>query len=159
MKEVINAKDIFEFDLEKFFDRVNLDAISVSLIKAKVPINIVKKLFCINASAISLKPPYKLNEFEHTIKKLIQQNEPQKAMETPRPLSYMYRVRGIPQGAPTSPVLATLTLHGSILDRGVKTLMYADDGIYYGDIGDTPLITPNSGMVTAGISFNLEKSR
>lgn len=76
----------------------------------------------------------------------------------PRPISYMYRVRGVPQGAPTSPVLATLGLEGSIIDRpGLNCLMYADDGLYYGNI-DQPIVTPNSGMVSANIYFNLEKS-
>lgn len=41
-------------------------------------------------------------------------------MEQPRPISYMYKMRGVPQGAPTSPILATLALHNSILDRGWK---------------------------------------
>lgn len=75
----------------------------------------------------------------------------------PRPISYMYRAHGIPQGAPTSPIMSTLTLENSILDRGMETIMYADDGLYYGDI-DQPIITPNSGMVTNNIKFNLSKS-
>lgn len=78
-------------------------------------------------------------------------------MEQPRPISYMYKMRGVPQGAPTSPILATLALHNSILDRGMETIMYADDGLYYGEINQ-PIITPNSGMVEANIHFNLEKS-
>lgn len=35
--------------------------------------------------------------------------------------------------------------------------MYADDGLYYGDI-DQPIITPNSGMLEGNIYFNLAKS-
>lgn len=92
------------------------------------------------------------------MKKLIHKgNNLEEVVKAPRPLSYMYRVRGVPQGAPTSPVLASLALHESILDRGVETIMYADDGLYYGEINQ-PLITPNSGIVTANIRFNLEKS-
>lgn len=91
------------------------------------------------------------------MKKLIHQNASfDEVIKAPRPISYMYRVRGVPQGAPTSPVLASLALHGSVLDRGVNTLLYADDGLYYGEINQ-PLITPNSNLVTANISFHTEK--
>lgn len=156
---MIKAKDIYEFDLKGFFDSINLDYISNELIKDKVPPNIVKLLYYINTCACNVKPPYLLNEFEHMMKRLLHKNNYEEIINHPRPLSYMYRVRGVPQGAPTSPALSLLGLHGSILDRpGIETIMYADDGLYYGDLKDTPLITPNSGMVTANISFNLSKS-
>lgn len=98
-----------------------------------------------------------MNEFEQQMKKLIHTGTIKEIIEAPRPMSNLYKVRGVPQGAPTSPLLSTLALENSILNRGVNTLMYADDGLYYGDI-DQPLITPNSGMVSANIYFNLEKS-
>lgn len=157
LNNVIKSKDIYEFDLKGFFDSINLDYISKVLIENKVPINIVKLLYYINTCGCLVKPPYILNEFEHMMKKLIHKGSFNEVIEAPRPLSYMYRVRGVPQGAPTSPVLASLALHGSILDRGINTIMYADDGIYYGDINQ-PLITPNSGIVSANIYFNLNKS-
>jgi hypothetical protein len=106
-----------------------------------------------------MRPPYRLNEFENTIRRMIHEGKTlDEVVETPRPISYMYRIRGLPQGAPTSPLLCSLALEDSIMGRGPKTLMYADDGIYYGDI-DQPLITPNSNMVSANIHFNVEKSR
>jgi hypothetical protein len=84
---------------------------------------------------------------------------PDEVINAPRPLSYAYRARGVPQGAPTSPLLSTLLLPGSILDRpGLKSIMYADDGLYFGNISDIPIITPNSGMVTSNIYFNHAKS-
>lgn len=158
LKNVLPARDIFEFDLKGFFDSVNLDYISDRLIKAHVPANIVQLLYYINTCACKVKSPYRLNEFEHMMKKLIHKGSSIREVVTaPRPISYMYRVRGVPQGAPTSPVLACLALHGSILDRGMETVMYADDGLYYGQINQ-PIITPNSGMVTGNIYFNLSKS-
>lgn len=42
LSEVIKARDIFEFDLKNFFNSVNLDAISVALIKKGIPIDMVK---------------------------------------------------------------------------------------------------------------------
>lgn len=128
------------------------------LIKLGVPANIAGQLYYINTCACTVKPPYMTNEFEHMMKKLIHKGNSYKEVITaPRPISYMYRIRGVPQGAPTSPVLASLALHESILDRGVETVMYADDGLYYGEI-DQPLITPNSNIVSANIRFNLNKS-
>jgi len=158
LEKVIHSKDIFEFDLKGFFDSVNLDYISDRLIKAHVPVNVVQLLYYINTCACQVKEPFKLNEFEHTMKKLIHQGKSiHEVVTSPRPLSYMYRVRGVPQGAPTSPVLACLALHESVLDRGMSTIMYADDGLYYGKINQ-PIITPNSGIVTANIRFNLSQN-
>jgi len=91
------------------------------------------------------------------MKNLLKDHKLEEALTSPRPLSYMYRVRGTPQGSPTSPVLGNLALENSILDRGVNAIMYADDGLYYGDI-EQPLITPNNGIVSANIHFNLSKS-
>lgn len=114
-------------------------------------------MYLINTSACTVKPPYKLNEFEEKMKALFRQYKLDDILTHPRPMSAAYRVKGVPQGAPTSPILSTLALEGSILDRGVDTIMYADDGIYYGNI-DVPLITPNSNIIDANIYFNLAKS-
>lgn len=99
-----------------------------------------------------------MNEFEHMMKALLHKGDPDQVINHPRPLSYMYRVRGVPQGAPTSPFLAAIALDEPILGRGIDAVQYADDGVYYGDLKDTPLITPNSGIVSANIHFNLAKS-
>jgi hypothetical protein len=158
LDKVITSRDIYEFDLKSYFDKVNLDYISDILIKSHVPSNIVQLLYYINTCACIVKEPYKLNEFEHMMKRLIHEKKGIKEVVMhPRPISYMYRVRGVPQGAPTSPALAALALHNSVLDRGMNTIMYADDGMYYGNI-DQPIITPNSGIVSANIEFNHKKS-
>lgn len=159
LDKVIKSKDIYEFDLKGFFDSINLDYISKEMINDGIPHNIVKLFYYINTCACTVKPPYKINEFEHMMKKLIHKGSYEEVINHPRPLSYMYRIRGVPQGAPTSPTCSLLGLHNSILDRPkIDTVMYADDGLYYGDLKDTPLITPNSGIVSANIHFNHEKS-
>lgn len=173
LSEVIHAKDIYEFDLKKFFDSVSLDAVSAKLVEYEVPINIVRQLYIINTSPILLKKA-KLNEFEQMMKSLLHKGASwDEIINHPRPISYRYRVRGVPQGAPTSPVLATITMRGSITERfageagsygddiaqpSIRSVVYADDGLYYGNIGDTPILTPNSGLVTSNIQFNIEKS-
>jgi hypothetical protein len=140
---------------------VNLDAVSAKLLQKGVPVQLVRQLYYINSSAVKLPRKVRLNEFEHMIKGLIQRGgTPDEVIMHPRPIGYTTRLRGVPQGAPTSPLLATLCLEGSILDRpDLPAVMYADDGLYYGDnIEDIPKITPNSGIVTANIHFNLDKT-
>jgi len=159
LDKVIKAKDIYEFDLKGFFDSINLDYIAMQMTKDLIPHNIVKLFYYINTCACTIKAPYRINEFEHMMKALIHKGKYDEVVNHPRPLSYMYRVRGVPQGAPTSPTLSLLGLHDSILDRpGINTIMYADDGLYYGDLSNTPLITPNSGIVSANIRFHPDKS-
>jgi len=157
LDKVIDSRDIFEFDLKGFFDTINLDYVGMKMVGKGIPVELARRMYLINTSACITKPPYLLSEFEHKMKELLYKRSAEEIITAPRPLSWRYRVKGVPQGAPTSPVLSTLALEGSILDRGVNTVMYADDGLYYGDI-DVPLITPNSGMVTANIYFNLGKT-
>lgn len=161
MDTVIHARDIFEFDLKGYFDSINLKYISDRLLEKSVPKEIIDLFYYINSMGVMVKPPYKLNEFEHTIKHLHHTNSSyEDIVSRPnRNLSYIYsQIRGVPQGSPTSPVLSLLALEKSILDRpGMNTIMYADDGLYYGEL-DNPIITPNSGMTSANIYFNLDKS-
>jgi len=158
LSKVIHSRDIYEFDLKSFFDNINISSITDNLLRKGIPKDIADELYFINCSAVKVKAPYKLNEFESQVKKLVNLNKIEDVKELPVPLSYLYRMRGVPQGAPTSPILATLTLENSILDRpGLEAVMYADDGLYYGNI-EVPVITPNSGMVTNNIFFNLEKT-
>lgn len=157
---MVQSRDIFEFDLKGFFDSINLDYIAKQMVNDFVPVNIVKLFYYINTCACAVKSPYRLNEFEHKMKDLLHKGSYEDIVHHPRPVSYMYRVRGVPQGAPTSPALSQLGLHNSILDRpGLNTVMYADDGLYYGDIGNTPIITPNTGIAEANVQFKLSRSR
>lgn len=133
----------------------------MKLLEKGIPTGLVKQLYYINTVAVKLKPPYLLNEFEHMMKKLLPHGNPDEVIKAPKPMSYMYRVRGVPQGAPTSPLLATLALEKSILDRpNLGSKMYADDGLYYGDFRklDYSPVVPNSGITSANIHFNLSKS-
>jgi hypothetical protein len=117
-------------------------------------------MYYINTSIIKITGPHLLNEFEHMMKKLLRRkHKVDEVVLHPRPFSASYGIRGVPQGSPTSPILAVLLLEGSIHGRpGIKSMGYADDGTYYGDLSDTPLITPNTPMVKSNIYFNLDKT-
>jgi hypothetical protein len=58
---------------------------------------------------------------------------------------------GVPQGAPTSPLLAILTLKTFLTQQ--KSVSYADDPIFYGDSDFTIQDEPKAGIV-----INAEKS-
>lgn len=131
---MIQCRDIFEYDLKSYFDLINLDHISAELLKRGVPPQIARMLYFINTCAVTLPKKVRMNEFEHMMKGLLHKDAtPDEIINHPRPLSYMYRVRGVPQGAPTSPFLGNIALDGPILSRGLDAIQYADDGLYYGD--------------------------
>jgi len=157
LKHVLHSRDIYEFDLKNFFDSVNLDYISKILKKKGIPENIIDRIYFLNTSQVMVKSQRNLNEFENFMKTLLRKGDSETVIKSPRPIGFAYRVKGVPQGSPMSPVLATMALENSILDRGMKTLMYADDGLYYGNI-DQPVITPNSGIIESNIHFNLDKT-
>lgn len=236
--EVINQPDIYEFDLKKFFDLINLDWISKELILLGLPPQIVRQIYYINTCGVKLPRKVRLNEFEHQMKHLLHKGTPDEVINAPRPWSARYRVRGVPQGAPTSPFLSSIALMKPVLERfkgyvppkgtiqeevtrrewrgpianynpesytirtptysvagkivggdlvsvagddynpmmkqvevrseakqilqerpdWIRCVMYADDGLYYGNIQDTPIITPNTNLVDSNIYFNLDKS-
>jgi hypothetical protein len=158
LDEVIHSRDIMEFDLKSFFPLVNLTKIYEILLEKGVPKGIASMLHLINCSGALIKPPHRLNEYEETLKRMLGKFTIEELLNKARPWSASAGLREVPQGANTSPILATLLLPNSVMDRGVKNLMYADDGLYYGNI-DQPLITPNTGMVNNHIFFNLDKTR
>jgi hypothetical protein len=69
-------------------------------------------------------------------------------------------LRGLPQGAPTSPFLSVLTedaLVSRALPPHVKRVAYADDGILYSDRDFSVEVT--EAMERSGIEYSPEKSR
>lgn len=70
---------------------------------------------------------------------------------------------GVPQGAATSPTLATILLKNTIFkmptynkEKETSCVMYADDGLFYGNIKE--VLDPVPVMRHYGISFNDQKS-
>jgi len=68
--------------------------------------------------------------------------------------------RGLPQGLPTSPILTILALEEMLVKRSkFKVLMYADDGLFYGN-GEAPELSALLPTIKEkhGIVFSPEKS-
>jgi hypothetical protein len=68
---------------------------------------------------------------------------------------------GVPQGAPTSPLLSLLATNTMFKFKGINCLMYADDGILYsnkpfGTFGDGVFPKPS---IETGIEYNWSKSK
>lgn len=63
---------------------------------------------------------------------------------------------GVPQGAPTSPLLAGYALKDAVISR-FPCVAYADDGVYHGHLPREVLIGTEE-MNVAGISYNPDKS-
>ena len=67
---------------------------------------------------------------------------------------------GLPQGSPTSPILSVLGLIGTIIFKGKKvfSVLYADDGLYYGDFNGKPTGLRGKEKKLANIRVAEEKS-
>jgi len=72
--------------------------------------------------------------------------------------SFKEFTEGVPQGTPISPILSILALEGTIISPERATLMYADDGVIYGNnLKDDPFPTGDH-IIRANIARNDKKS-
>lgn len=161
--DVIPSNYIYEFDLDKFFDRVNLDYLSQILKRTGIPDDLVHML--INWSRIFPEEKYDYKQIlGKTLRTTIQdsstdltwKSEEEKAthLEQHSKLSssehnYYDEVRsrtrnwqnnycffnGVAQGSPLSPTLSTIMLVPLLFmnNEKVDVIMYADDGLLYSD--------------------------
>jgi retron-type reverse transcriptase len=76
--------------------------------------------------------------------------------------TYEGKFVGVPQGGSMSPLLAILTLeHQIFMELPGKVIMYADDGLIYGDFSkltDRQRNYITKGRLSATVSFNKEKT-
>lgn len=69
------------------------------------------------------------------------------------------KVRGVPQGSPISPLLSLLALEETLFrEFPGQVIMYADDGVLYGDELDDKQIQDKLSNLNHGISINWSKS-
>lgn len=204
--KVIQSPDIWEFDLEKFFDNVNLDVVNAKLLEFGVPEALVRRLWRINISPIQSKPREIATEVKAPIRPIGVDIDKFSFLKSRQDtylsgrlasvnfaggMAPLVGVAGAPQGSPTSPVLSILPLLDTLLRPRevvslaraedvphwnhaswksgwrpptkrikVETLMYADDGLIYGEFapGFNPVADLQTGlMVWSGIRFSPTK--
>jgi len=123
---------IYEFDFSQFFDSISLNQID-SILKNtyQMPINLRDHVLKLNLSSVKL--PKKDEMFEpHRWRKLgVSRNYSQKWN-----VKWINKVLaiGIPQGAATSPNLATMCLDWVLIkynNSNILIIMYADDGLIF----------------------------
>jgi hypothetical protein len=173
--EVIKSPDIFEYDLKKFFDTINLDYLSDIMRKLLIPESLTRNIILWNRtksendqSTLTWKDSNeKLGDYiQHLtgsrvydpgLRGYYESQLYQSIQANPRMGEYGY-YRGVAQGNPLSPLLSSLIVTATILNNPhTEVIQYADDGILYnyGSCDPRNLLTfsPES-----GISVNWEKS-
>lgn len=201
LSEVISSRDIVEFDLQSFFEKVKLAGIGLRLSELKVPEEIIKWITKINLHGPKLPPETKVDETLarvkniSTAKSLLSYPGAERQIGKRRWSSSLdyggglsrwvgyYRLQrhgwatglseeefralgagmdgeGVPQGAPTSPLLATLCLHNTLFspNNPFKTVMYADDGLIHGDNISVSDLMEKKDWATDGIHIHPEKT-
>lgn len=162
---MLRRKYVYELDYTKFFDKINLYRIADELSMLGLPESLVLFTFELNRSPVRFRGNLKLDESQSILKNWgkdaplftvrIDRNGKASTSPTNNP-----SVVGVPQGAPTSPNLATLALR-RIEHRcekaNVDIVLYADDVILASDSEFDPLKLAED--KPSGIIINQAKSR
>ncbi len=149
-KEVLASKNIYEFDLRKFFDSLNLDYLHKMLLSVGVHPTLAATLInCSRTAPQKGKEPQTFSsQHENVILYKYHKSHiwgiydsweldywkwqlQEESKFNPRVLCKGYYC-GVSQGAPTSPLLSTLMLIPTLMLSSLyKIVQYADDGILY----------------------------
>lgn len=151
LAKVINKQNIYEFDLKQFFPSVDIGQIHRQLMWAGVPYDICRWLYQLCSSQPILPKKLLLPEDDSVMASVFRDAIAKAASpETIQHLGladqYQGPPKGVPQGAPTSPLLSLLVL-GETIMAYADTVMYADDGLWY---SDSPIIVPEPESELAG---------
>lgn len=143
LTKILNARNIFEFDFIGFFNTVKLEAVGTQLFNYGVPKYIVIHYLNLSSSDIT-------NVGVEKMMAMLGSDADNSVFgKAWRKYEYIHKFRkgwrsvGLAQGFSLSPILSVLPL--IVLDElekvGVYSLIYADDGLFYGDAdGDYPLM-------------------
>jgi hypothetical protein len=172
------AMNVYEFDLKKYFDSINLDYLRRILLSLQIPSLLVNHIINWNRRAPTNGDPLSLTwkstlqeaqdyKYHQTGEYLITcyaeeelwLNKKRKATLSNPDLSRYSYFHGIHQGSGLSPLLSTLPISLDLLNNPeIRVVSYADDGVIYGfSDTDTPELyirfSPES-----GIEINEDKS-
>lgn len=169
LEKVVNKKNIWEFDLKQFFDTVDLVALKQQMQIYKFPDSIVEQFYKIHQCHPQL-PAEELLDESHTRygdpdgpwkmgltgAKVYDGLHPKALWAQGPPGSMRRPLSGVPQGAPTSPLLSLILLTDSVMTLSEQTTMYADDGNLASDL---PIHLPKANQFNAeyGINFHPDK--
>lgn len=150
--EALDSPNIYEFDLRKFFDSINLDYLSDLLPRTGMPKALCRKIIKMcRTPAKNMEhsihrwksPQHEAEDYQYhvtkTWKSLATYEEmhywldQKRAAEEHRPILGRYDYyHGVSQGNPISPLISTLILTKCLLrNPGSHYVQYADDGILY----------------------------
>jgi hypothetical protein len=169
----LDARSIYEFDLRKYFDSVNLHYLMNILRITGIPNHIITYILRWNQTlpadktrhGITWSTPleeasdYKYSKIGKTLNGYSDYTywiNKKKEEEQTNPLIRNYEYyRGVSQGMPTSPLLASIILAPQLIKSCQDIVLYADDGLIFSSENNIvpPVFTPES-----GIKLNLEKS-
>jgi hypothetical protein len=146
LTKVLKAKNIFEFDFIGFFNTVKLEAVGDQLFDYGVPKYIVIHYLQLSSSDISNISVNKFRSWLNLNDKDVEDESPLclaflmawKKYEYIHKFRKDFRSVGLPQGFSLSPILSVMPL--IVLDEmekvGISSLIYADDGLFYGDVAE-----------------------
>lgn len=171
ISKVISSENIFEFDLKGFFPSVDLLKLKPVMEKYGVPRDIANMIFALNTrlpvgiyktTGTDGKP---LSEEEQEIlnRSEVIVRDPLHVWSFREPSNedkYVnVSVKGMAQGSPLSPLMSLLALEETLFKWFPgKVIMYADDGIIYGDDLTADELSLKLSSLRMGISTNWSKS-
>lgn len=175
--EVLDKAYIYEFDLKKFFDKVNLDYLQILLLRLRLPASLVSHIirwnrtFASNSTGSVLSWDSECAEIHDyyyhvtgTAKRLSSDEYKlwlckKRVSELRRPYLRRYDYfHGVSQGSPLSPLLSTLLLtYLLLLTPHCRVVQYADDGILYSSSPFDPSVVLHFPW-ESGIEINTTKS-
>jgi hypothetical protein len=180
-KHVIDAPDIYEYDLKGYFDNLKLDSLHAILRAYRMPPKVLSRLVKINQTPPIIEEE-QLDEsyaLDKEAKYMNPERYKKRGQEVKIPyMSWFFNdrdgdwlnetARGVPQGSPTSPFLANFPMLQYIKSLGNSLLVvYADDFIrvgrkLYGKIQKLPkekfLLREPPICKDLGMEYNREKS-
>jgi hypothetical protein len=178
LKEVIHSPNIYEFDLRKYFDTINLDYLSQILTGMQLPAGLVSSIILWSRTPASNSRGSRLQwesdsqrarVYKYHVTKEYSELSP---LEEKRWLHAMSKAikqdphkgrfdyyHGVAQGSAISPKLSTLPLVKDLFNKLLcKVVQYADDGILY-DLTDASPEEILQFPPESGIKVNYDKSR